>query len=674
MTFTFFSINTVVISLVLLGALFLYVSILVSRDVQLKVPPQLFLKWRLLTLLISFFLFCYFGYIFIQLTSLRLFPLELLTGTVFFAGSLFVYGMMDLSRSTIIRLGETNENLEKMVEIRTAELSEVNRELEKSKAVYVKQSRFLENALDALSHPFYVVDVNTQEIILYNKASGFTGRNGQKTCYQLTHNQTAPCSGVDHPCPIKEIQKTGKPVVLEHLHCNGDGSTKHVEVHGYPIFDSNGKIVHMIEYLLDITDRKAVEYDLLAAKREAEVANQSKSEFLANMSHEIRTPMNAILGMTDLVLASDLSPKQRNCLETVHNSSELLLALINDILDFSKIEAGRMELVERPFSVEQALSTVISLLNPGAVDKGIALAMHCSEDCAGNNYLGDDLRLRQILFNLIGNGIKFTEAGSVTVHCSCRERSGHDALLEFTITDSGIGIDKEVQEGIFESFRQADTSISRSHGGTGLGLAISKRLVHMMGGEIDLHSEVGVGTTFRFTVLLALDGGDVADLCPSLSETGSGEDAVDHPALRILIVDDIPPNRDLAKMILEHKNHQVQEAGNGLQALELIAENDFDVILLDVQMPVLNGLQTVSYIRRCEKGDCDWSKLEYGELLEKISRKITGSYIPVIALTAHALDSDKVRCLEAGMDGYLSKPFRADEMLHKVATVYAKKQ
>ena len=675
MDFSFLSIEIASIWLVLLGAVFLFISVLAGREVQQRVPQQFYLKWRVLTLLISFFLFCYFGYIVIQLTNIS-FPLELLTAIVFFFGSLFVYGVIDLSRDTITQLGMHNDNLEERVNARTVELSEANRELEGSKKISEEQGRFITSALDALSHPFYVVDVATYEVLIYNKASGFLDRNGKTTCYQLTHNRDEPCSGADHPCPIQEIKKTGKPVVLEHIHHNADGTTSYVEVHSYPCFDSNGKFEHMIEYLLDITDRKAFERDLVATKREAEIANQSKSEFLANMSHEIRTPMNAILGMTKLVLAGELMGEQRKCLETVHNSSELLLALINDILDFSKIEAGKLELVIAPFSIEQALSNVVSLLLPGADKKGISLAVNFGQECTGKIYQGDDLRLRQILFNLIGNAIKFTETGKVEVSCNCQQINGGGELLQFTVADSGIGIDKKVQDSIFESFCQADTSISRNHGGTGLGLAISKRLVEMMGGTIRLESEVGVGTTFYFTVLLAT--AESTSESEKISSLGQRADAVpvdyDLPPLQILLVDDITPNRDLARMILEQHQHTVREASTGLQALEALAEEDFDVILLDVQMPVMNGLQTVDYIRRCEKGDKNWSGVEHGDLLEKLAGKITGRYTPIIALTAHAQDSDRTLCLNAGMDGYLSKPFKAGQMLHQLASVHKKKQ
>jgi signal transduction histidine kinase/CheY-like chemotaxis protein len=665
MDFSLLSIKTITIFLVLLGTIFLFVSILSCRDVQSKVPRRFFVKWRILTFFICFFLTGYFGYIAARVAEAGL-SLELLTGIVFFAGSLFVYGMTDLSKDTIFRLHEVNENLEKLVTERTAELSEANRRIEKSKRKYVRQSEFLESALDALSHPFYVIDARSYEVILYNKASGFAGR-GAATCHQLTHDCDLPCAGLDHPCPIREIMKTGKPVVLEHIHRDAAGNARYVEIHGYPIFDNGGNVVNIIEYVHDITDRKLVEDDLRHAKQEAEMANRFKGEFLANMSHEIRTPMNAILGMTELALTSNLTPQQHHCLTTVRKSSELLLTLLNDILDFSKIEAGKLSLDARPFQVDQAISTVVSLLQPGAEEKGLALDVECSSECCADSYLGDDLRLRQILINLVGNGIKFTERGSVSIHCRVSEKTAADVLLLFSVADTGIGIGEKHQRHLFESFSQADTSISRKHGGTGLGLAISKRLVEMMGGTIRVDSQVGAGTTFYFTARFLL--------CerPALQEDNELKTVADRlPCLKIMVVDDITANRDLARMILERAGHRVEEAGTGLNALQLLAEHDYDAVLLDLQMPVLDGLQVVAHIRRCELGGGDNGNDRHRELLQELSVRIAGRHTPVVALTAHAMESDRARCLDAGMDGYISKPFQAEEMLGQLAAIYKK--
>lgn len=653
----------VTICLVLLGAVFLTVSFVISRDVQSRVAAPFRCRWRIITCLIGFFFFCYLGYIFLQFGDFH-FPLELLTAIVFFSGSLFVYGTIDLSRNTITRLHEVNENLEKIVLGRTAELSEANRLLASSNSKYVKQSQFLESALNALSHPFYVIDAATYEVIVYNTASGFAGRT-VSTCYQLTHNRSQPCAGSDHPCPLQEIKKTGRPAVLEHVHRDPAGEARFVEIHSYPIFDDDGKLIHMIEYVLDITDRKLAEVALLKAKQEAELANTFKSEFLANMSHEIRTPMNAIFGMTELALAGNLTPQQRYCLETAQSSSELLLTLINDILDLSKIEAGKLELLVRPFKVDQIITAVVGLLQPGAEEKSLALIVENYQACCSDVFLGDDLRLRQILFNLIGNGIKFTESGSVTVGCRIREKTESDALLEYSVTDTGMGIPLEYQENLFASFSQANTSITRSHGGTGLGLAISKRLVEMMGGTIQVESTVGRGTRFTFTVRFAQgDGSQVP------SETARELMVTALPRLKILVVDDITPNRVLARLVLEQADHQVDEAETGLEALQLLAENHYDAALLDVQMPILDGVQTVTIIRQCENGlglpatDLD------EELAARLAESLVGRHIPVIALTAHAMESDRERCLRAGMDGYISKPFHAEEMLQQLAKVY----
>lgn len=654
---------------VILGMIFLYISILRSREVRGKVPQEFSLKWQLLTLLICFFLLGYFGYILLRLTDTS-FPVGLLTVTVFFAGSLFVYGIVDLARRTILRLGETNVELERRVEERTQQISKVNDELERSKRVYARQSEFLTSALDALSHPFYVIDANTHELILYNEASGFKGRKG-KCCFQLTHNSDVPCDGSEHPCPIREIRKTGKPVVLEHVHLKESGEEQYVEVHGYPVFDRNGEFVHMIEYVLDITDRKKAEQDMVLARQEAEFANHSKSAFLANMSHEIRTPMNAILGMTRLALASKLDEDQRYYLETVHDSGELMLSLLNDILDLSKIEAGRLDLVERSFTLDTAFMRVINLMRPQAEMRGLTLAIEGGEDCRGIVYFGDDLRLRQILLNLIGNSIKFTPDGGVSVSCSLLEKGEESVILEFTVRDSGEGIPEEFREKIFDHFSQVDGSVSRRHGGTGLGLAISRRLVDMLGGTISVTSEVGVGTTFTFSATFAY--GDPAEIEASQREADLSPE-LELPPLKILVVDDIRPNRDLAKMLLQQKGHLVDEAATGLEALERLEKSHYDALFLDVQMPVMDGMQTVGYIRRCEKEVPTEPDGRLGDLLIRLGVKIKGRHIPVIALTAHAMSNDRKQCMDAGMDGYISKPFQVDEMVAQLEKAYRLQQ
>lgn len=666
MSLSLFSTKFLSVLVVLTGTIFLFISIKNCRDVERKVPLGLLLKWQLLTLLIGFFLICYLGFALVVGVDFK-FPLEPLVAIVFFAGSLFVYGIIDLARTTITQINEMRDGLEGKVSERTSELSELNVQLEKSKSEYARQSQFLKDAINALSHPFYVIDVNTYKVIMYNTASGFTD-DSFITCHEMTHNSRLPCKGDEHPCPIREIRKTGKPVVVEHLHYDNEGRERYVEVHGYPIYNRKGQFVHMIEYCLDVTDRKRVEVELLSAKQEAEIANKSKSEFLANMSHEIRTPMNAILGMTRLVLETDLSSEQKNNLQTVQKSSELLLTLINDILDFEKIEAGKLELVSRSFALADVINGVIELLRTGAEDKGLDLNVTIEGDCADTIFSGDDIRLRQVLFNLIGNGIKFTSKGGVDISCKCLVRRQDGALVEFKVKDTGIGIDKIHQERIFESFRQGDSSVSRSHGGSGLGLTITRKLLALMDGEISVESELGSGSLF--TVKISLPYGDLEteEILVGKSPSLEGHGVVQ--SLNILVVDDVEPNRDLARMILEQAGHSIDEAVNGLEAMEMLARKDYDVVLLDVQMPVIDGLQTIYHIRRAEQGIGFDPAYEFADTLEDLCQRINKRHTKVVALTAHARSSDRERCLQAGMDGYVSKPFNGQEMLEQIAEVY----
>ena len=666
MPFSLFSTKIVTVLLVLTGTVFLSIAIVKCRGVERKVPVGILLKWQILTLLIGFFLLCYIGFVCVVGIELE-FPLEPLVALVFFAGSLFVYGMIDLAKTTISQLNEMREKLEEKVSERTAELSDLNARLEKSKLDLEQQSEFIKDALNALSHPFYVVDVNTYEVILYNTASGFAG-GSFITCHEMTHKSRLPCSGEEHPCPIKEIRKSLKPVVVEHIHYDANGRERYVEIHGYPIFNKKGQLVHMIEYCLDVTDRKQVEEDLRVAKREAEIANQSKSEFLANMSHEIRTPMNAILGMTRMVLDTELTSEQRRNLNTVHNSSKLLLTLINDILDFEKIEAGKLELVQRPFKLKDTIKDVVELLAQGAEEKGLVLEMDLEEGCSDFVLCGDDVRLRQVLFNLLGNGIKFTRKGRVDLLCRCLQRSLNGALLEFQVKDTGTGIDKLHQERIFDSFSQGDSSISRSYGGSGLGLTITKKLLSLMNGDISVESEPGKGSVFIVKIFLPFGQSETDSAPDKLSEQAGS--IIDLGMLRILVVDDVEPNRDLARMILEQAGHEVDEAAHGLAALEVLARRDYDVVLLDVQMPVLDGLQTVFHIRQAEKGIGFDPAYDYAETLESLCQRINKRHTKVVALTAHARSSDRERCLDAGMDSYISKPFNAREMLQQIRELY----
>jgi signal transduction histidine kinase/DNA-binding response OmpR family regulator len=446
--------------------------------------------------------------------------------------------------------------------------------------------------------------------------------------------------------------------------------------------NDQGNVLNYITTGIDITDRYRVEQELARAKEAAEAGNReliqvnrgleetgrlaremadraealsaAKSDFLANMTHEVRTPLNGILGMTGLALDTDLLPDQREYLELVKSSAESLLSLVTDVLDFSKYEAGKLGLDCAPFSVRNLVREVLRPLALRASAAGLEFDSSV-DDRVPDQLTGDAVRISQILRNLVGNAIKFTNHGKVMVGVRAESVQDSRVTLSFSISDTGIGIPPEMHRAIFEPFTQADTSTSRKYGGTGLGLSISAGLVELMDGRIWVESNPDGGSTFHFTIALDLPAkpttGEAILARPEIRYENGANGNGHKRALKILLAEDNSVNQRLAVRVLEREGHAVIVAGSGEEAVKLSGEDSYDLILMDIQMPILDGLQATERIRDRER--------------------LAGGHVPIVAMTAQAAESDRLRCLQAGMDAYVTKPVNVPALLRMIESVGA---
>jgi len=439
-----------------------------------------------------------------------------------------------------------------------------------------------------------------------------------------------------------------------------DATVIHTSVNSSLVEYNNNS--HIQSFLRDITMRVIMEEKLLRTSELAEKANRAKGEFLANMSHEIRTPMNAILGFTELTLDTELMDEQRENLNAVMESSNDLLVIINDILDFSKIEAGRLDLVPRKLNLYRSVQDVIEMVKQTAAEKELTFQLHI-DSSAPEYIVADPVRLRQVLINLLNNAVKFTPTGSVEI---CAELHRQDSIIgglaspapaprkytryeqtviQFSVKDTGIGISEELLSEIFNYFTQADGSAARRYGGTGLGLSISRKLVELMGGKIWVESTPGTGSTFYFTIEAGVPKPvQAVEAYQHMSEDEYEQYRrhVHDKPLKILLADDKPTNLLITTRLLEKEGHLLVSVPDGSEALTAHERETFDCILMDVQMPVMNGFQSTRQIRKREQH--------------------TGMHVPVIAMTAHAMTGDREKCISEGMDDYIAKPVRIAEL------------
>ena len=507
-----------------------------------------------------------------------------------------------------------------------------------------EQRQFYEFVLDQMPCDMAVFDADFR--YLFVNTSGIKNPDARK--WVIGKNNFDYCQQYGHPVSLAEerLARMTQAAQERQLVTYDESFLRPTGMrHQYrclqPVFHPDGRLHLIVAYGLDITERVLMEQALRHAKLAAESAVRAREIFLANMSHEIRTPMNAILGMSQLLAKTPLAPDQDSYRQAISISAEHLLVIINDILDLSKLEAGKMTLEHVGFTPVHLLAEIEQTLHYKAVEKGLRLMTRVGP-AVPRVLMGDPYRIRQVLLNLASNAIKFTEAGYVSITCDfVADAAGGSGKITFRVADTGIGIEPDFVKSIFNEFSQEDASVTRKFGGTGLGLSICRNLLKLMGSDVALESQKDKGTTMQF--VLDLPAGTPADLAP---KEGLSPDSPVRQSLRnkqVLLVEDNRFNRQIAKTFLAHAHVQVTEAEHGAEAVELAQRQHFDLILMDIQMPVMDGYAATALLRQQ-----------------------LGITTPIVALTANAINGEREKCLAAGMDGYLAKPFKEEQLLKTV--------
>jgi len=545
-------------------------------------------------------------------------------------------------KKRIVREKKARAEAERLLEEKSREIYQLNQKLH-------QDARLLEATVINAKDGIVITDADFNndgpKIIYANKAfSHITGYDLD----ELIGQNPKMLQGVDTDRGVlddlKESLSSGQSFQAELKNYRKNGIPYWLEISIVPVKNDEGKVTHFAAIERDVTQQKKTQKELKEKKEQAEAANVAKSMFLANMSHEIRTPMNAIMGMTEILNSSNLDKEQKENVEILYNSSRDLLFILNDILDISKIEAGEVKLEYVAFSIKKALEHSVELYSGMAKAKEVRIDWKISKETP-ENIVSDLGRVQQILKNLISNALKFTDKGKVEISIKKEKRSKDNKdVIYVEVKDTGIGISKENIKHIFKKFTQADASVTRKFGGTGLGLTITQKLVDLMNGEIGVESKEGKGSVFWFTLPLVETSkkDTIINMIPY--KRGYNVNEKELSQLRILSVDDHPVNQLFIRKLLKKMGvEKFDQAEDGQQALHRLKEKDYDVILMDCQMPNMDGYQATKAIRERERG--------------------TNKHVPIIALTANAMAGDKEKCLKIGMDYYLSKPIRMRDMI-----------